>query len=237
MAPAVAPLMAPELVAADEDRQTANRCSRRYLPCLLVVVRASAESPIGVSVRDTPKPGATPPFRAVPDPKVRLGSLPAWGWWVVISRRASHRQVIGPPPLRLSIKGDGQRHTDAVRALEDGVACGRSPSLVVALIAPRFVGEDSGGRRSQLVISAPSNDDLSTVLGGVKGSLAALGGCAALDPASAPCDLPLSTAPGSTARFSGVGRGPTHATARLLTEIAPVVFESGIFALKGGDGD
>ena len=33
---------------------------------------------------------------------------------------------------------------------------------------------------------APSPGDLTTVLGGVKGALAALGGCAALDPACAP---------------------------------------------------
>src|SRR4051812_1373785 len=34
---------------------------------------------------------------------------------------------------------------------------------------------------------APSTRDWTTVLGGVKGALAPLGGCAALDPACAPC--------------------------------------------------
>jgi len=36
---------------------------------------------------------------------------------------------------------------------------------------------------------------VATVLGGVKGALAALGGCAALDPACAPCSPQLSMAP------------------------------------------
>jgi hypothetical protein len=40
-----------------------------------------------------------------------------------------------------------------------------------------------------VVRSAPSTGDLTTVLGGVKGSLAALGGSAALDPACAPRGL------------------------------------------------
>jgi hypothetical protein len=54
---------------------------------------------------------------------------------------------------------------------------------------------------------APSNGDSTTVLGGVKGSLAALGGSAALDPACPRGDLPLSTAiRSSNVRADRMGR-------------------------------
>jgi len=51
-------------------------------------------------------------------------------------------------------------------------------------------------------VPTPSTMDAATVLSGVKGALAPLGGCAALDPACARCAL---------ATIDGVGRPPNPA--------------------------
>ena len=60
------------------------------------------------------------------------------------------------------------------------------PALRRAGVAPgSLLGTQESGSQ-MVVIQAPSTDDLTTVLDGVKGALAALGGSAALDAACAP---------------------------------------------------
>ena len=87
----------------------------------------------------------------------------------------------------------------------------------------RFIVEDSENRQSQLAIQAQSTRDLTTVLGGVKGSLAALGGFAALDPACAPWGTYLCRRRQEKGNSEGVGLVDRRA-AGLSSRVAIVTF-------------
>jgi hypothetical protein len=97
---------------------------------------------------------------------------------------------------RLTSKPHRMRRTDRCSPRSRGeqratVEPGATPDNVARAARARGRSRFNAARSAVAVRSrtAPSPADWITVLGGVKGSLAALGGSAALDPACAPCVL------------------------------------------------